>query len=79
MTRGPDDQRAFDWPALMRAGLRHLALRPVEFWALSPIELMVMLGMESGTTAMARTRLEELAQAYPDHSGEPKRQGDYDE
>lgn len=57
----------FDWAGLMRAGLRELRLLPREFWALTPFELLVMLGREGGGgTAMARVRLEELARAYPD-------------
>ncbi|MGK7652587.1 phage tail assembly chaperone [Roseovarius sp. B08] len=37
-----------DWPALMRAGIRGLGLRPWEFWALTPAELELMLGKPSG-------------------------------
>ncbi|SLN54474.1 rcc01693 family protein [Roseisalinus antarcticus] len=57
----------FDWPALMRAGIRGLGLRPAEFWALTPAELLLMLGADqTGAAPMARARLEELAAAYPD-------------
>lgn len=57
----------FDWGALMRLGLRDLRLRPADFWGLSPAELLVMLGMESGGSAsMARDRLEELSRQWPD-------------
>ena len=57
----------FDWPALMRLGLRGLGLKPGEFWALTPAELMLMLGLEGGGTApMGRARLMELAAAFPD-------------
>lgn len=56
----------FDWPALMRAGIRGLGLRPQEFWALTPAELLLMLGAGSGTAPMGRSRLDELARAYPD-------------
>lgn len=76
---GPSDSPAFDWPGLMRAGLRHLGLSPTDFWALSPVELMLKLGMESGPAVMARSRLEELARAYPDGSDRPRRQGETDE
>lgn len=78
-TAASPDSTAFDWPGLMRAGLRHLGLSPAEFWALSPVELMLMLGMESGPAVMARSRLEELARAYPDGSDRPRRQGETDE
>ena len=57
----------FDWPALMRLGLKGLGLRPEEFWALTPIELMLMLGLEGGGNApLGRDRLEQLARAFPD-------------
>ncbi|MBK5934235.1 putative phage protein (TIGR02216 family) [Rhodovulum imhoffii] len=56
----------FDWPALMRAGLRGLALPPARFWALTPAELMLMLGVGHGTAPMGRTRLEELSRTFPD-------------
>lgn len=56
----------FDWPGLMRAGLQGLRLRPGEFWALSPAELMLMLGRGAGAPPLSRARLEELAAAFPD-------------
>lgn len=55
-----------DWPGLMRAGMGHLALPPDQFWRLSPVELRMMLGAEAATPPLTRTRLEELAAAYPD-------------
>lgn len=56
----------FDWPALMRAGMNGLRLKPAEFWALTPAELLLMLGAGSGSAPLSRARLDELAQAYPD-------------
>lgn len=79
MTNPPMERPAFDWPGLMRAGIRHLGLSPDVFWGLSPVELMLMLGLESGPTAMARSRLEELARAYPDTRDRVKREGETDE
>ena len=61
---------ALDWPGLMAAGLTRLGLRPAEFWALTPRELMLMLGLGAGRHPMARTRLEELARAFPDATKE---------
>lgn len=58
----------FDWPALMRAGIHGLGLRPAEFWALSPAELMLMLGAGAGPAPLDRARLDELARAFPDFS-----------
>ncbi|MGZ9809870.1 rcc01693 family protein [Pseudoroseicyclus sp. H15] len=54
-----------DWPGLMRLGLRGLRLKPAEFWALTPAELLVMLGQD-GAGAMGRARLGELAARFPD-------------
>ena len=56
----------FDWPALMRAGLTGLRLTPETFWALTPGELRLMLGVDAQATPMSRAGLEALARAYPD-------------
>lgn len=56
----------FDWPGLMRAGMLGLKLTPAQFWALTPAELLLMLGLDAARPPMARARLEELAAAYPD-------------
>lgn len=61
---------AVNWPALMRAGMRGLGLRPAEFWALTPAELELMLGKPGGVAPLMRTRLDELMNAYPDQDGE---------
>ena len=58
--------RAFDWPGLMRAGMVGLRLTPDRFWALTPVELLLMLGISGAAPPMARARLDELARAYPD-------------
>ncbi|WP_420344651.1 rcc01693 family protein [Paenirhodobacter sp.] len=55
-----------DWPGLMRAGLRGLGLRPVEFWALTPAELSMMLGREAVKPPLTRARLGELQRQWPD-------------
>lgn len=55
-----------DWPGLMRAGIRGLGLRPVEFWQLTPAELALMLGEAAGTAPLTRVRLQELAEQWPD-------------
>lgn len=60
-------QRPFDWPGLMRAGMRGLGLTPAQFWALSPAELMLMLGEPAGAAPMGRAGLEALAARFPDH------------
>lgn len=58
--------RALDWPGLMRAGLHGLGLTPTEFWALTPVDLMLMLGREPGQGALTRDRLGALMARYPD-------------
>lgn len=56
----------FDWAALMHIGLARLRLPPDVFWALSPAELMVMLGQGPVAAPLGRDRLEALAAAFPD-------------
>lgn len=60
----------FAWPALMRAGLVGLGLRPEEFWALTPAELMLMAGIGGGGRAMSRDGLDALIRQFPDTNGE---------
>ncbi len=61
--------KTFDWPAMMRAGLQHLRLRPDEFWALTPVELLLMLGMENGGNAtLSRDGLASLSARFPDNT-----------
>ncbi|WP_292292677.1 rcc01693 family protein [Marivita sp.] len=57
----------FDWPSLMRAGMRGLGLRPAEFWALTPAELHLLLG--GGSAPLGRSGLDALMAAYPDKRG----------
>lgn len=59
----------FDWPVLMRAGLRGLGLSPAEFWDLTPAELRLLLGEGSEAKPMGRSRLDELMTAFPDTNG----------
>lgn len=55
-----------DWPGLMRAGLHGLGLKPAEFWALTPLELMLMLGRDAPAGALTRARLDSLMARFPD-------------
>ncbi len=60
-----------DWAGLMRAGIGGLRLRPSEFWALTPGELALMLGISpGGARRLTRSRLEELVRAFPDKTRE---------
>ncbi|NNL74676.1 MAG: phage tail assembly chaperone [Silicimonas sp.] len=64
----------FDWGALMRAALAR-GTPPRAFWALTPAELAFLLGRTGGAGALTRTRLEELAAAYPDKASEDRDDG----
>lgn len=55
-----------NWPDLMRAGLVQLRLRPDQFWALTPSELMIMLGQGGSHAPMDQARLTDLLRLYPD-------------
>lgn len=56
-----------DWPGLMRAGLHDLRLHPTQFWALTPAELALMLGVQGKVARpMGRARLDELIARFPD-------------
>lgn len=59
-----------DWSGLMRAGLHGLGLRPDQFWALTPIELMLMLGRDGGQAGLTRDRLDSLLAQFPDITGD---------
>jgi uncharacterized phage protein (TIGR02216 family) len=50
----------------MHAGLTQLRLTPREFWALTPAELQIMLGMQAGIAPMARGQLDALLRDFPD-------------
>ncbi len=54
----------FDWPGLMRAGMRGLRLQPDAFWRLTPAELTLMLGHGKGVAPVGRARLAELEQLF---------------
>ncbi|MEX0286753.1 MAG: rcc01693 family protein [Paracoccaceae bacterium] len=57
--------KRFDWPALMRAGITGLRLMPHEFWALTPVELRLMLGQDRAET-LTRGGLDALMAQWPD-------------
>ncbi|WP_265500841.1 rcc01693 family protein [Paracoccus beibuensis] len=63
--------RGLDWAGMMRAGLRELRLHPDQFWALTPAELGLMLGLGLLAPRMTRDRLTDLAARYPDTPGPP--------
>lgn len=56
----------FGWAGLMRAGLHGLGLHPDAFWALTPAELRLMLGADTGRAPLLSDGLAALMAAYPD-------------
>ena len=64
----------FDWAALLRCGVRQCGLRPAEFWALTPAEFGVLIGVDEGGPALSRDGFAALMAAYPD--AETKGAGD---
>ncbi|WP_162798542.1 rcc01693 family protein [Sulfitobacter sp. SK012] len=61
---------SFDWPILMRAGLRGLGISPSDFWALTPAELQMMLGDAKANAPLLSEGLDALMAAYPDQKME---------
>jgi uncharacterized phage protein (TIGR02216 family) len=57
---------SLDWPGLLRVGLFELGLSPDHFWGLTPVELRIMAQADALVAPLTRTRLEELARAFPD-------------
>jgi uncharacterized phage protein (TIGR02216 family) len=47
--------------------MQGLGLTPAVFWALTPAELLLMLGETGGAAPMGRAGLEALAARFPDH------------
>lgn len=62
---------AFDWPALLRAGLQVLRMNPQEFWSLTPAELGMLLGLDPRPAPMGRARFLDLLAAHPDREATP--------
>ncbi|MBP1805507.1 phage tail assembly chaperone [Rubellimicrobium aerolatum] len=62
----PPPTARFDWPALLRAGLQTLGLKPAEFWSLTPAELALLLGLDRRAPVMDRARFLALAAQHPD-------------
>lgn len=55
-----------NWAALMRLGMVELRLRPEQFWALTPAELMLMTGMGGEGTSLSRAGFADLSASFPD-------------
>ena len=59
-----------DWPQLMRAGMRGGGLKPDDFWALTPSELVLMFGRDEAAAPLTRSGLAQLIAAFPDEQDE---------
>ncbi len=59
-----------DWPGLMHAGMHQLRLPPPVFWALTPAELQIMLGVSRRAAPMGRSQLDALLRDFPDEAKE---------
>lgn len=59
-----------DWAGLLRLGLGALRLSPAEFWALTPIELVLSAGLDTERAPMTRAGLDALLTAHPDRTEE---------
>jgi uncharacterized phage protein (TIGR02216 family) len=51
-------------------GLHQLQLKPAEFWALTPVEFLMMLGLSDGPRALTRDGLSRLMAQFPDEEKE---------
>ncbi|MEM1360147.1 MAG: rcc01693 family protein [Pseudomonadota bacterium] len=61
--------KSFDWPAMRQRALYDLRLTPDQFWALTPVEFMLMLGLSDDALPMGRAGLERLCREFPDGNG----------
>lgn len=55
-----------DWAAMLRAGFRSGGLRPHEVWALTPAELLLLVGPGRGAAPLGRQGLDALIRHFPD-------------
>ncbi|MEM9434925.1 MAG: phage tail assembly chaperone [Pseudomonadota bacterium] len=61
-------QRGFDWPNLLKMGVREAGLKPNEFWALTPAEVTLLLGLDAVEKPLNRARLEEMDRLFAGQS-----------
>ena len=58
-----------DWAGMVRSGFRNGGLRPHEVWALTPAELLLLIGPEQSAAPLGRGGLDELLASFPDGLG----------
>ncbi len=54
-----------NWAALLRAAVQGGRMQPTDFWSLTPVELMMILGREQAQP-LQRAGLDALLKAFPD-------------
>lgn len=59
-------RRDLDWAAMRYRALRDLGLKPAEFWALTPVEFLEMLGIDVDQAPMGRAVFQQLCRDFPD-------------
>ena len=61
---------AFDWAAMIRVGIGQLRLPVADFWALTPVELMILVNPDgSQIRPMGRSGFEAMQAQFPDEFG----------
>lgn len=60
------------WQDMLRLGLFRLQMLPKDFWALTPFELTLMLGLGDGPAVLTREGLSDLMAAFPDEKDDQK-------
>jgi len=61
---------AFDWGAMLVAGVNHLKIPVRDFWNLTPAELMFLISPTQTSGSLGRTGFETLLAHFPDDVGE---------
>ncbi|MCF6443484.1 phage tail assembly chaperone [Nereida sp. MMG025] len=61
-----------DWGALMRVGLGQAGLPPATFWAMTPYEFSLSLGLEPPQTPLRFQGFADLMAAFPDGADDQK-------
>ena len=60
---------ALDWAGMLRAGMCGAGLRPADVWALTPAELLLLVGPEPSTRPLGRGGMDQLLTQFPDSDG----------
>ena len=62
---------AFDWQAMMRAGIGQRRIPVADFWNMTPVELLLVVNPERASSKpMGRTGFEIIQAQFPDNRGD---------